>query len=591
MLEISAEGSLPTHLRHALGVYSAQIPDAELPYQTHANIYHVIALRELQRCYHQEGGSWALYWDEGVLGADPGWWLAETGNKFGVNGLLWAAGTRHEVPEQGWQLRSELGIYEDMPLRVRSLDVSHKHEPNQACVSTFLPAREFHIEKAEEVKREQRAAAGRLAAAALLGGHAQGLLAAIFSAWSWAQRREAQQRMEDRLQLLKTKSSEKETARAAAVQQAALGLLGSNDEAMMAVFWSAWARATYLGMLERVKTTNGKSPETDAGCCMGLWKVVVEACFGLQALHDKLEVERKRNDVTERQFSEFMGTLSKGARTAMSLLAGSSYKKLLLDTYSAWVQLHREFQFRKTDEVKRERVAAAGRNAAAALLRGHTRGLLAASFSAWSREQRRGAQQLTEDRLQLLQAKSAEREIARAAAMQQAALGLLGNNGEAMLAVVWSAWVRARHLGMLDRTKAVDAARKSAASAFAHRAATAMLGCGRQAMLAELFSAWVRASYLQTMQRMQAHLTTSLRARNAQSVANSPEDLQDETDDWVRAQLDLAPSEPPKVTFPGPGSMRPPKGHSGSAMHRAVAEDSQDEADDWIVSSFGCAGR
>eukprot|EP00930_Biecheleria_cincta_P027144 TRINITY_DN1906_c0_g1_i3.p1 TRINITY_DN1906_c0_g1~~TRINITY_DN1906_c0_g1_i3.p1 ORF type:complete len:2122 (+),score=553.44 TRINITY_DN1906_c0_g1_i3:716-7081(+) len=98
------------------------MPAAEAPYPSLSNGFQAVAGRPLQRRYHQEGGSWALYWDEGMLGVDPGWWLGEPGAQFGARALLWAAGLpsgAKQVPRQGWQVRGYFGAsYQAIPIEV-----------------------------------------------------------------------------------------------------------------------------------------------------------------------------------------------------------------------------------------------------------------------------------------------------------------------------------------------------------------------------------------------------------------------------------------------------------------------------------------
>eukprot|EP00441_Pelagodinium_beii_P031487 CAMPEP_0197640016 /NCGR_PEP_ID=MMETSP1338-20131121/14450_1 /TAXON_ID=43686 ORGANISM="Pelagodinium beii, Strain RCC1491" /NCGR_SAMPLE_ID=MMETSP1338 /ASSEMBLY_ACC=CAM_ASM_000754 /LENGTH=368 /DNA_ID=CAMNT_0043212821 /DNA_START=36 /DNA_END=1139 /DNA_ORIENTATION=- len=76
--------------------------------------------------YQQPDGVWGLFWDSGMSNAylgsetEPGWWVAEA-DTWNRQGLAWVAGREDKIPETGWQLRGNVGVfYYSIPIKVET---------------------------------------------------------------------------------------------------------------------------------------------------------------------------------------------------------------------------------------------------------------------------------------------------------------------------------------------------------------------------------------------------------------------------------------------------------------------------------------
>eukprot|EP00440_Ansanella_granifera_P065884 gb/GFBE01071454.1/.p1 GENE.gb/GFBE01071454.1/~~gb/GFBE01071454.1/.p1 ORF type:complete len:776 (+),score=223.94 gb/GFBE01071454.1/:1-2328(+) len=448
VVKIGQGKCIPQELDRLLGSYSDDLPPAAPPHASHSNIYHVIVGRTLQRCYHQEGGTWALYWDEGLFNVDPGWWLAETGSQFGEKALLWASGEKCAVPKDGWQMRGFLGTdYQEIPLKIDGVPCEELQlqKKDQSCIKEpFSTAYNAALEAAKKMERS---------------------LADAEKAQQYCKSAES----EDWL------SKFGETCRALCEEVFFPCVVSSASSAESAV------RLAYLSARSHMEAIDKLLAENEE---LRAWKALVEP---------ELEVLN----------APFWKNPS--ARKVVHAFAGQCAATFKASVFMAWVADFREEKMQKADAKRREEMKTAGKKAAMALAGTDSTAFLNATFQAWK-------QMIAERKVLLAEeakarelekawnaVKDAQQEATKQAAMQ-AGMALLGNNTKALLTIMFSSWVKAR---MMRLQQALADARESAKEK-AMKAGMALMGNCEAALLVGTFSAWVQARMLSKQEAFQA---------------------------------------------------------------------------------------
>eukprot|EP00931_Biecheleriopsis_adriatica_P007795 TRINITY_DN109049_c0_g1_i1.p1 TRINITY_DN109049_c0_g1~~TRINITY_DN109049_c0_g1_i1.p1 ORF type:complete len:468 (+),score=108.36 TRINITY_DN109049_c0_g1_i1:285-1688(+) len=279
------------------------MPAAEPITASRANVYHVFAGRQLERRYHMVGGTWALYWDAGVLGVDPGWWLAETGERFAEKELLWAPacdGGEWEVPVTGWQLRGLNFLdYTDVPLKFKEYSEevfspcehgisaalsaapeSLEPEPSGVVGSTTRPIFVEDFDSIRDAEKELRTLqeklcqasdavqksarqAAMMAAMSLTEGYdkadGKALVALLFRSWRNVQHQERHLAEQDSL-LMQTRREVRDVAKSAAMR-AGMALVGRSIESLAALAFSAWLQSLRLSLKEAMMQAKKEANE------------------------------------------------------------------------------------------------------------------------------------------------------------------------------------------------------------------------------------------------------------------------------------------------------------------------------------------